>query len=94
MSNIFDSLRNYPGKWSISESRNFTEVEIGQIDKAVVVPSQYGNSVQFSMVGGGMTFIPLSNTSSKKVGDSIDMKDAKLLTLSKPGEADIYRVEA
>jgi hypothetical protein len=46
------------------------------------------------MVGGGQTFIPLSQNSSKTVGESIDLSTAKLLTLGKDGEADIFRVEA
>ena len=41
-----------------------------------------------------MSFIPLSNYSTLGVGESIDMHNAKLLTLSKQGEDDILRVEA
>ena len=45
-------------------------------------------------VKGGMTFIPMSNTSTKGVGESVDLNTAKLVTLGKEGESDIYRVEA
>lgn len=92
--NIFSSLRVYAEKWQLKSSRNFTADEQAAVDEAVVVPSQYGNSVCFTMVSGGQTFIPLSQTSSKTVGDTIDLSKAKLLTLGKSGEADIYRVEA
>ena len=92
--NIFSSLRIYEEKWQLKSSRNFTAEEQAAVDEAVVVPSQYGNSVCFTMVSGGQTFIPLSQTSSKTVGESIDLSKAKLLTLGKSGEADIYRVEA
>ena len=92
--NIFSSLRVYAEKWQLKSSRNFTAEEQAAVDEAVVVPSQYGNSVCFTMVSGGQTFIPLSQTSSKTVGESIDLSKAKLLTLGKSGEADIYRVEA
>lgn len=78
----------------LKASRNFTAEEQAAVVSATVVPSQYGNSVCFMMVGGGQTFIPLSQNSSKAVGDSIDLATAKLLTLEKQGEADIYRVEA
>jgi hypothetical protein len=44
------------------------------------------------MIGGGMTYIPLDQNSSKATGETIDLSAAKLLTLSKQGEADIYRV--
>ena len=92
--NIFNSLRKYAGKWSVIASRAFTAEEQSAVISATVVPSQYGNSVCFMMVGGGQTFIPLSAKSSKAVGDTIDLSKAILLTLAKEGEEDIYRVEA
>lgn len=94
MANIFSSLRVYAGKWNLKSSRAFSPEEIAAVSSAVVVASQYGNSVCFTMVGGGQTFIPLSNSSSKGVGESINLASAKLLTLEKDGEADIFRVEA
>lgn len=93
MSNIFNSLRKYAGKWRVTSSRDFSEEEINAVERAEVVDSQYGNSVCFYMKGGGQTFIPLSNNSTYGVGESIDPSKAKLLTLSKEGEADILRVE-
>lgn len=90
---IFESLRLYAGKWSVKSSRAFTEDEIKAVDEAVVVASEYGNSVCFHMASGGMTFIPLSNASTKGIGESIDLHNAKVLTLEKQGEADIIRVE-
>ena len=92
--NIFTKLRQYAGKWQLKDSRKFTTEEINAVERTEVVPSQYGNSVCFFMVGGGMSFIPLSNQSNLGVGESIDMSTANLLTLSKQGEDDILRVEA
>ena len=94
MANIFSSLRVYAGKWNLKASRAFSPEEVAAVSSAVVVASQYGNSVCFTMVGGGQTFIPLLQNSAKAVGDSIDLTSAKLLTLGKSGEADIFRVEA
>ena len=94
MGNIFSSLRVYAGKWNLKSSRAFSPEEVAAVASAVVVASQYGNSVCFSMVNGGQTFIPLSQNSAKAVGESIDLTTAKLLTLEKSGEADIFRVEA
>ena len=91
--NIFKSLRQYAGKWSVKETRNFTQEEIAAVERNEIVASQYGNSVCFYMADGGMTFIPLSTNSTKGVGESIDLSKAKLLTLSKTGEDDILRVE-
>ena len=92
--NIFSSLRVYAGKWMLKSSRAFTAEEMAAVQSATVVPSQYGNSVCFVMVSGGQTFIPLSSTSNLGVGDSVNLSTARLLTLEKSGEADIYRVEA
>ena len=89
---IFSTLRVYAGKWSVKSSRNFTEEELAAVKSATVVPSQYGNSVCFMMVGGGQTYIPLANDATVGVGESIDLTKAKLLTLEKEGESDINRV--
>ena len=90
---IFDLLKVYAGKWSVKSSRNFTDDEIAAVEKAVVVSSEYGNSVCFHLVSGGMSFIPLSTSSTKGIGESVDLHEAKLVTLEKSGEADINRVE-
>ena len=90
--NIFSTLRTYAGKWSVKDSRSFTAEEIAAVKSATVVPSQYGNSVCFMMVGGGQTYIPLANDATVGVGESIDLTRAKLLTLEKEGESDINRV--
>ena len=90
--NIFSNLRVYAGKWEVKSTREFTEEEIKAVVQAVVVPSQYGNSVQFTMVGGGLTYIPLDQNSNCATGEVIDLTKAKLTTLEKSGEADIYRV--
>ena len=90
--NIFSTLRTYAGKWSVKDSRSFTAEEIAAVKSATVVPSQYGNSVCFMMVGGGQTYIPLANDATVSVGEPIDLTKAKLLTLEKEGESDINRV--
>lgn len=83
----------YAGKWQVKESRAFLAEEKAAVVQAVVVPSQYGNSVQFTMQGGGLTYIPLSQNSTLGVGEIVDLGKAQLVTLCKSGEADIYRVE-
>ena len=90
--NIFASLKVYAGKWSEKEIREFSAEEIEAIAMAVVVPSQYGNSVQFIRKEGGMSFIPLDQNSNVGIGEMIDLTKARLVTLEKEGEADIYRV--
>lgn len=91
--NIFNSLRVYAGKWNVSNEAKFSQEEMDSVSKAEVVDSQYGLSVCFFMKSGGQTYIPLDQNSSKSVGDTIDLSQASVLTLSKQGEADIYRVK-
>ena len=79
--------------WQVTKTQNFTPEEIESVERTEIVPSQYGKSVCFHMKKGGVVFIPLISSSSKNVGESIDMTTAKVLTLSKYGETDIQRVK-
>lgn len=90
--NIFSALRVYAGKWQVKETKKFSQEEIALVDRAEVVDSQYGQSVCFFMKAGGMTYIPLDQNSSRATGETVDLSQATLVTLSKQGEADIYRV--
>lgn len=90
--NIFANLQVYAGKWSVKSSRAFDATEIALVESAVVVPSQFGNSVMFTMKAGGQTYIPLANDAKVGVGEFIDLSKASLLTLEKAGESDIVRV--
>jgi len=92
--NIFSALRIYAGKWSEKNVRAFAPEEVAAVEKAEVVESQYGLSVCFLMAGGGQTYIPLDQNSSLGVGSLVDLTEAQLVTLQRPGEQDIYRVRA
>lgn len=89
MEEIINSLEKI---WVVKNSRPFSPEEIAAVDRAEVVASQYGNSVCFFMKSGGQTYIPLCKQSKLAVGDELDIKTAKLITLSRKGEKDIYRV--
>lgn len=91
--NIFSALRVYAGKWQVKETKKFSQEEIDLVDRAEVVDSQYGQSVCFFMKSGGQTYIPLDQNSSRATGDTVDLSQASIVTLSKQGEADIYRVK-
>lgn len=92
--NIFGNLKVYAEKWSLKETRNFTDEEIFLVREAVVVPSTYGASVKFIMKNGGETYIPLSQDATVGIGEAVDISTAKLIVLSKTGESDIMRVYA
>lgn len=92
--NIFSGLQVYGGSWNVvaDKTRGFNEEEIALIERAEVVPSEYGNSVCFFMKAGGQSYIPLSRDSQLTVGDSVDITKAKLLTLHRDGSEDITRI--
>lgn len=93
--NIFSSLglTVYADKWVEDGRYDFTDEDKAAIQEAYVVPSEYGNSACFVMIGGGKSFIPMSVNASYTVGDTIDLDKAQIVTLKKRGEKDIYRVE-
>ena len=79
--------------WKISNSRHLTNEEILAISSNRVVKSQYGLSVEFSMKKGGAIYIPLLNKNKLSENAEINLQEAQILTLSKEGEKDIYRIE-
>lgn len=96
MKNVFvdGGLTHYGESWQVVESRNFSNEEINAVRSNTVVNSQYGKSVCFFMKRGGQTYIPMSNQSAEAaLGSSIDMNNAKLITLHREGEGNILRVE-
>lgn len=94
MANIFEGLTTYNAKWEKVGERDFNAAEIAAITSAKVTRSDYGKSVQFTMVRGGVTYIPLSNQSNLEIGADVDITKAKLITLHQPGKGNIVRVEA
>lgn len=90
--NIFASLASYGGKWSVKSERAFTPEEQRLVKKAVVVDSNYGTSACFFMTDGSCRYIPMSNDAKSGTGEEINISEATLLTLEKPGEEDIIRV--
>jgi len=78
--------------WHLNDIRLFYKEEIEAVKTATVGASQYGASVCFTMKSGELKYIPLSNHSSLTIGDTLDLKTAKLITLSREGDDDIYRV--
>lgn len=75
------------------------EPELLNVVSAVVTESEIEDgslvkSVRFNLKDGGYFFEKLDKTSkdSCKVGDSIDFKNCKVITLSKIGEEDITRI--
>lgn len=93
MENIFDLLVNY-GSWTKTAEREFNQAELDRIASATVVEGQFRPSVCFTMKAGGKSYMGLSPYSKLAVGDTVDLSKAKIVTLSKPGEKDIRKLEA
>lgn len=89
--NLFEL--GYHQKWRQTDKRRFSQEELNSVSYAIVVNSKYGKSVEFHMKLGGCTYIPLSYDSTIQEGDIIHLDKAYVLTLSKLGEKDVYRVE-
>lgn len=95
MVNIFSdgSVQLYGAAWNVVEERAFTAEEQNMVESAVVVASEYSNSVCFHMKGSGKTYIPVSTQCESNVGDSVDISKVKLLKLHREGEKDIMRIQ-
>ena len=87
-----DKVIEQSNGWKLKAKRFFYTEEISAVNSAKVVQSQYGLSVCFHMNDGCQKYIPLSNQSRLTCGGVIDVKKASLITLSRPGDNDIYRV--
>lgn len=91
---LLSKLRTYQGKWNVTSRDSFDESEINEIVSNEVVPSEYGNSVKLTREDGQVSFLPISNTSRDvRVGESVDLAKCFVLTLSRTGDNDIYRIE-
>lgn len=92
MFNVFEGRKTYGGKWSVKETRKFSEEEISMVEKAVVIPSQYGTSCCFYMKSGLTTYIPMSPDAKSGIGDIVNLREAEIQILEKPGNSDIVRI--
>lgn len=90
---VFSTLQTYAQPWEETEREAFTKEEIKEIKSAKVVKSEYGLSACFMLKSGGQRYIPLSREVQAEEGESIDVKNAEIVTLSRMGDDDIYRLE-
>jgi DNA polymerase III epsilon subunit-like protein len=88
----FDGLQYSPEGWVPVETRPFTSNEIESVSEALIVASQRGKTVQFTMKRGGIMFIPLKPGSLIGVGEVLNLNEAKLEVLKRDDGETSYRV--
>jgi len=89
---FFSAKKRYGVGWTPVDIRQFDEDEKSEINKAVVVTSEYGLSCCFIMKSGELVYQPMSRDSQKTAGEELDINSIKIITLSKPGYDDIERI--
>lgn len=87
------SIQHVAEQWKITNVRPFSDAEINFVADTRVVKSQYGLSVEFSFKQGGVKYIPLMGKDKLPVDGKLNLQKAKIVTLSREGETDIYRID-
>lgn len=87
-----ESVDCYKG-WRVTNKRPFTGEEIKLVKEAFVVQTKAGYSVKFIFNDWKERYIPVDEKSNVSICEIIDLENAMILTLSKPGHDDIYRVQ-
>ena len=84
---------DYYRGWKVTNMRPFTDEEIKSVKEALVIQTKAGYSVKFIFNDWKETYIPVDEKSNVGICEIIDLENAMILTLSKPGHDDIYRVQ-
>ena len=82
----------YHQRWRETDKRKFSKEEINAISHAIAVKTEYGYTVEFHMKSGDLKYIPFTSNSIIHEGDFINLENAYMITLSKLGETDLYRI--
>lgn len=90
---FLSSLRTYAQTWAETARAKFDKSDITEVEKAEVVTSEFGLSACFFMKSGGRKYMPLSRDVEANEGDTINLENAEVITLSREGDADIYRLD-
>lgn len=90
--NILNAIKIYRTSWEEKEVRPFTQEEMDAVEYADIHSGDYGLAVCLHLKSGGKGYIPLDIDSDKEEGDTVDLSKASLVTLSREGDKDIYRV--
>ena len=92
--------KEYGGRWAETNREPLEGLE--DVKKIVVEERDFQQddgswktvvSMNFMLVGGKSRYKQISNTSTLCVGDVVDPKSVEVITLSREGDDDIYRLD-
>lgn len=78
---LFNNLKTYSAGYSISSREKLNAAKLG-ISSGVVVDSEYGLSVCFTLLSGGKKYIPVSRDIDVAEGEIVDMNTLELIELT------------
>lgn len=90
MINILSIAKTVYGGWSLKSSE---KLDTENIQSAQVVMGDYGLNICFFLKTGQKVYQSLSTNSKLNEGDVPELDKLKVLTLTKPGNPDCYKIE-
>ena len=89
---LFTNRQVYAQKWTVKSVSDISEEDAKLFTKGRIVPSEFGTSMEFTMVSGGLCFIPMDTECPHKVGDEYLPEELEVVILQRLGDADIERI--
>jgi len=83
---FLDLIKIYKSEWQEVAARKFNQRECEQISEAIVVPSKYGKSVCFDIIGKSKAFIPLEPIARAEIGDRLNPTEIELVNIKYVGD--------
>lgn len=101
--NWLEDAQVYGAKWEVTSEMEIPAEVVKQIDSVRVIMSPGRHDEEFDFDGslqmevtlkkGGVVYWGLSTESDLEEGDKVDVDSIKQLTLSRPGDDDIFRYD-
>ena len=85
MANIFEGRKEYGAKWDIVNTRRFSEEELAMVESTVIEECNYGLCAKCLMITGKTMYLNLGKCSNGNIGEKVDLKDARIITLKRNG---------
>ena len=89
---LFSNKQVYADKWSVKSVAPMSADDAALFNKAIVVPSEFGMSVEFHMVSGGKCYIPVDTECVVQIGEELNPMSLEVVILERLGDEDIERI--